>query len=135
ESLGNSFGCTTPILGYSIVFDQPIYGFDNEVPVLDSTKSATNELFSCEGGFPSYGMSCFGSYTHPGNQPTGAVGLDRDACVDPRYKAWLTVVINAKGQARGPFPLKGPFGCDSYTSPIKRLMAWIAQLQAAKKAG
>lgn len=130
DTLGYSFRCDSPILGYSIVFDQEILGFETEVPVLTGSGVATNELFSCEGDFPSFGIGCFGAYTVPGHEVRSTVGLDRDACADPRYKAWLTAVTGPKGQTAGPFSLRGPVGCDTKTGPIKRLMAWIELLKA-----
>jgi hypothetical protein len=123
------FGCSDKIIGYTLTFDQQIDGFEPEVPVLDAAGNATNELMSCEGDFPSFGIGCFGAYSAGGRNVHGTVDADRAACANPRYKAWLFVITGAKGQSAGPFALRGPQGCGTHTSAIQRLLAWIKLLQ------
>lgn len=130
DQMGYTFRCGAPIIAYSIVFDQEIQGFETEVPVLTGSLVATNELFSCEGDFPAFGIGCFGTYQTPGHEIRSTVDIGRDTCTDPRFKAWLTVVTSAKGQMAGPFEMRGPVGCDTKTGAIKRLMAWIEMLKA-----
>lgn len=132
-ALDYEFGCSGPIIGYTVTFDQEIDGFDTEIPVVDQQGNPTNELFSCEGDFPSFGMGCFGTAARGGSDIHGSVELSRDACADPRYKAYLSVVTTAKGQTSGPFLLRGPTGCQTHTSQIKRLLAFIALLERARK--
>jgi hypothetical protein len=129
------FGCSDKIIGYTLTFDQQIDGFEPEVPVLDPEGNATNELMSCEGDFPSFGVGCFGAYSAGGRNIHGTVDAARAACASPRYKAWLFVITGAKGQTGGPFALRGPQGCGTHVSAIQRLLDWIKLLrkEAARK--
>jgi hypothetical protein len=131
-ALGYQFGCSDKIIGYSVIFNQEVQGFAAEIPVLDTTGSATNELFSCEGDIPSFGVGCFGTYAAGGRNIKGTVTLDRDACAEPRYSAWLMVVTGAKGQQGGPFELGRPQGCEK-SSLLRGLLAWITMLRDEAK--
>lgn len=137
KQLKYAFGCSDTILGYTLTFDQPIDGFEPEVPVLDRQGEATNELMTCEGDFPSFGLGCYGAYSAGGRNVSGTVDAERAACADPRYKAWLFVVTGEKGQTAGPFELRGPRGCGTHTSRLGRLLAWVKllrkELAAAKR--
>jgi hypothetical protein len=129
HALAYAFGCSEKILGYSVIFNQEIQSFEAEVPVLDAQGTATNELMSCEGDIPSFGIGCFGGYSAGGRQIKGKVDIDRDACAEPRYTAFLMVVTGSKGQSAGPFPLGRPQGCRP-SSQLKGLLAWISMLRA-----
>jgi hypothetical protein len=61
--LSYQFGCSEKLLGYSVIFNQEIQSFEPEVPVLDAQGTATNELMSCEGEIPGFGLGCFGAYS------------------------------------------------------------------------
>ncbi len=125
HALTYEFGCSDTIIGYSLVFDQLIAGFEPEVGVLDDKGEATSELMSCEGAIPSYGIGCFGAYSAGGRDVRGTVQLDRDACADPRYQGWLTVIVGVKGQSAGPFLLRNVNNCARHTSRLSRLLAWV----------
>jgi hypothetical protein len=127
-ALSYQFGCSDKILGYALTFDQEIGGFEAEVPVLDGQGTATNELMSCEGDIPGLGLGCFGGYSAGGRNIKGTVTLDRDACDEPRYTTYLTVVTGAKGQTAGPFKLGRPQGCKK-SSQLAGLIAWIEMLR------
>jgi hypothetical protein len=130
--LAYQFGCSDKILGYSVIFNQEIQSFEAEVPVVDTQGNATNELLSCEGDIPGFGIGCFGAYSAGGRNVHGAVTLDRDACSEPRYSAWLVVVASNKGQMAGPFPLGRPQGC-AKSSLLRGLIAWVGMLRADAK--
>ncbi len=135
--LSYQFGCSDRILGYVLTFDQEIGGFEAEVPVLDTTGTATNELMSCEGDIPSFGIGCFGAYSAGGRNIKGTVTLDRDACTEPRYTTYLTAVTGSKGQTAGPFKIGRPQKCEQKSTPLAGLIAWVellrSEIRAARK--
>jgi hypothetical protein len=123
-----SFGCSSKIIGYFLVFDQEVRGFEAEVPVRDVKGEVTSEQFACEGVIPASGFGCFGTYAAGGRSVVSHVDLDRDVCVEPRVGTRLIVVTSAKGNTAGPFDLGRPQGCPK-SSRLKGLRALIELLK------
>lgn len=128
-----SFGCSSKIIGYFLVFDQEVSAFDAEVGVRDVKGDITNEQFACEGIIPAAGFGCFGTYSAGGRSVVSTADVARDVCAEPRVDTKLIVITNAKGTSTGPYDLGRPQGCPK-SSRITGLRALIDLLKAEIKA-
>ena len=137
-----TFACTGRIVGFMVVTDREIDGFDTELEVHDPAGAiAPADGFACEGDFPGFGVGCFGSYS-TNNLVTGTFTLSsQKPCAEPRVSPKLVVVAesldlatgaglkNTNGSVAGPFDLGRPRGCPK-SSVLGGLLAEVAQLRA-----
>ena len=142
-----TFACQARIVGFMIVTDREIDGFDTELEVHDAAGAiVAADAFACEGDFPGIGFGCFGSYS-TNNVVNGTFTLSsQKACAEPRVDTKLVVVAesldaatgaplkNSNGSMAGPFDLGRPRGCPK-SSVLGGLLAEIAQLRAEIRAG
>jgi len=133
-----TFGCTGRIVGFMIVSNQEINGFDTELEVFDGAKAVVGSNgFACEGDIPGMGVGCVGTYTS-NNEVKGLFDVsERPACREPRVRATLVVVEESfdvvtgaprkvsTGTMSGPFDLGRPQGCPA-SSILGGLLAEIA---------
>jgi hypothetical protein len=137
-----TFACTGRIVGYMIVTDREIDGFDTEIEVHDAAGAIIpSDSFACEGDFPGFGVGCLGTYGANG-LVAGTVSLSsQKPCAEPRVHPKLIVVAealdlttgaplkNSLGAMAGPFDLGRPRGCP-HSSELGGLLADIAQMRA-----
>lgn len=141
-----TFGCTGRIVGFMVINDQEMSGFDTELEVHDMAGALVpSDGFGCEGDIPGNGVGCVGSYS-ANNIVGGTFDVaDRKACDEPRSHAQLVVVAealdtatsepkkNSRGATAGPFDLGRPLGCPKKSSVFGGLLAQIALLRADLK--
>ena len=137
-----TFACTGRIVGFMVVTDREIDGFDTELEVHDPAGAiVASDGFACEGDFPGFGVGCLGTYA-TNNLVTGTVTLSgQKPCAEPRVDPKLVVVAesldpntgaalkNSNGSMAGPFDLGRPRGCPK-SSVLGGLLAEIAQMRA-----
>ena len=142
-----TFACQARIVGFMIVTDREIDGFDTELEVHDAAGAIVPaDAFACEGDFPGFGFGCLGSYS-TNNVVSGTFTLSsQKACAEPRVDPKLVVVAesldpatgaalkHSNGSMAGPFDLGRPRGCPK-SSVLGGLLAEIAQLRAEIRAG
>lgn len=145
--LGYRFACTGRIVGFMLLGDREISGFDTELEVHDPAGVLVpSDGFACEGDIPGTGVGCMGTYG-TNNVIAGTVDIaDRQACVEPRQHLQLVVVAEtidavtgvpkktSTGALGGPFDLGRPQGCKQKSSILGGLLAEVALLRAEIRA-
>lgn len=140
------FACTERIVGFMIIGDREMSGFDTELEVHNPAGVLVpSDGFACEGDIPGTGVGCIGTYT-TNNVVAGTVDIaDRQACVEPRQDLKLVVVAESidsvtglpkktsTGALGGPFDLGRPQGCPK-SGVLGGLLAEIALLRAEIRA-
>jgi len=146
------FGCTGPIVGYSIQPQIGNSGFGDSALVYDYTglSAVSTDSFTCAGNIPGFGFNCVGVSARPWQIISGQFGIASKLCAEPRVDALLTVVsvtvdsktAKATTGISGPFELGRPRGCPTSKNdkklriPKSGIPGWYptGQVKAAAKA-